>query len=63
MLIKDTSLVAIIAMPDLMRKTHEIESTTASAAIYLPSALIYLALTTIFTIVFEKLEKKYSVYE
>lgn len=63
MLLKDTSLVSIIAMQDLMRVTHQIESTQASALIYLPTAAIYLALTTIFTIVFEKLEKKYSVYE
>lgn len=63
MLIKDTSLVSILAMPDLMQVTHEIESSHASAAIYLPSAIIYLAITTIFTFVFEKIEKKYSIYE
>lgn len=63
MLIKDTSLVSIVAMPDLMRVTHEIESTNASALVYLPSAVIYLIITTICTIAFEKLEKKYSVYE
>jgi len=63
MLLKDTSLVAVIAMEDLMRVTHQIESTQASAAIYLPTAIIYLALTTIFTVIFEKVEKKYSVYE
>ena len=63
MLIKDTSLVQVIAMPDLMRVTSEIQSTNGNLAIYLPSAVIYLALTTIFTVVFEKLEKKYSVYE
>ncbi len=63
MLIKDTSLVSVIAMTDLMRVTHEIESQQASALIYLPAALIYLILTTAFTVVFEKLEKKYSVYE
>jgi polar amino acid transport system permease protein len=63
MLIKDTSLVSILAMPDLMQVTHEIESSHASAAIYLPSAIIYLAITTICTLVFEKVEKKYSVYE
>lgn len=63
MMIKDTSLVSIIAMQDLMRVTHEIESQQAKALIYIPSAIIYLILTTVFTIVFEKLEKKYSVYE
>jgi len=63
MLLKDTSLVSVIAMTDLMRVTHEIESQQASALIYLPAAVIYLILTTVFTVVFEKLEKKYSIYE
>ena len=63
MLLKDTSLVSVIAMADLMRVTHEIESQQASAMIYIPAAGIYLVMTTVFTIVFEKLEKKYSVYE
>jgi polar amino acid transport system permease protein len=63
MMIKDTSLVSAIALPDLMRVTHEIESQQAAWLVYIPSAIIYLMLTTIFTFVFEKLEKKYSVYE
>lgn len=63
MMIKDTSLVSVIAMQDLMRVTHEIESQQASPLIYIPSAIIYLLLTTVFTISFEKIEKKYSVYE
>ena len=63
MLLKDTSLVQTIAMTDLMRVTHEIESQQANAMIYIPAAIIYLILTTIFTVVFEKLEKKYSIYE
>jgi len=63
MMIKDTSLVSVIAMQDLMRVTHEIESQQAKALIYIPSAIIYLILTTLFTIIFEKFEKKYSVYE
>ncbi len=63
MMIKDTSLVQAIALPDLMRVTHEIESQQAAWLVYIPSAIIYLILTTVFTFVFEKLEKKYSVYE
>jgi polar amino acid transport system permease protein len=63
MLIKDTSLVSVIATTDLMRVTHEIESQQASPLIYLPAAIIYLILTTVFTVLFDKLEKKYSVYE
>jgi len=47
----------------LMRVTHEIESQQINPLIYIPSAIIYLALTTVFTIIFERLEKKYSIYE
>jgi polar amino acid transport system permease protein len=63
MMIKDTSLVSAVAMQDLMRVTHEIESQQASPLIYIPSAILYLILTTVFTLVFEKFEKKFSVYE
>ncbi len=63
MLVKDTSLVSAVAIQDLMRQTSEIVSTKGSALIFIPTAIIYLAITTICTIVFEKLEKKYSVYE
>jgi len=63
MLLKDTSLVASIAMGDLLRITNERVSRYFDVGFYLPAALIYLALTTIFTVVFDKLEKKFSIYE
>lgn len=63
MLIKDTSLVSAIALSDLMRVTTEITTAKGSALVFLPAAVIYLAITTVCTIIFEKLEKKYSVYE
>lgn len=63
MLMKDTSLVAVIAMEDLMRVTTQIQSASGSPLIYIPTAIVYLLLTTIFTFVFQRLEKKYSVYE
>lgn len=62
-LLKDSALVSIIGMTELMRTTSQIANAKASALIYIPAAMLYLALTTIFTVVFEKLEKKYSVYE
>ena len=62
-LLKDSALVSSIGMAELMRATTQISNAQASAWIYIPSAMLYLALTTIFTFVFEKLEKKYSVYE
>ncbi len=62
-LLKDSALVSVIGMTELMRTTTQVANATGNAAIYIPSAILYLALTSLFTIVFEKLEKKYSVYE
>jgi len=62
-LLKDSSLVSVIAMTELMRQTSLYANSTGDASVYIPAAAIYLALTSLFTLVFEKLEKKYSVYE
>jgi len=62
-LLKDSSLVAMIAMTELMKVTNQISTRESRPDIYLPAALLYLSMTTLFTYVFEKLEKKYSVYE
>lgn len=62
-LLKDSSLVSIIALTELMRTTSQISITESTAVVYIPSAILYLAMTTVFTVIFEKLEKKYSVYE
>lgn len=61
MLLKDSSLVSVIGMGELMRNTKIMA--TYDMKIYLFAAIIYLAFTTVFTIVFQKLELKYSVYE
>lgn len=62
-LLKDSSLVSIMGMIELMKITQGVASRESSAFIYLPAAVLYLIMTTVFTYVFEKLEKKYSVYE
>ena len=62
-LLKDSSLVSIIAMTELMRTTSLLANSSGNAIYYIPCAILYLAMTTIFTFVFSKLEKKYSVYE
>lgn len=62
-LLKDTSLVSIISVTELLRITTTFANSTGSAVYYIPCALFYLALTTLFTYAFGKLEKKYSVYE
>ena len=63
MVLKDTALVSIIALNDLTFQTKMIASNKASALVYIPSLIIYLILTWVFTFIFDKLEKKFSVYE
>lgn len=63
MVIKDTSLVSVIALVDLMKKTSQIMSSTATALVFIPSMVIYLIMTMVFTCIFNKLERKFSVYE
>jgi len=63
MVLKDTALVAIIALNDLTYQTKIIASNKASALVYIPALAIYLVLTAVFTFIFNKLEKKFSVYE
>ena len=63
MVLKDTSLVSIISLVDLTCQTKMIASNAASAIVYIPAMIIYLIITAIFTFVFNKLEKKLSVYE
>lgn len=63
MVIKDTSLVSSIALIDLMKKTSQIMSSSASALVYIPAMGIYLLITAVFTYAFNTLEKKFSIYE
>ena len=63
MVLKDASLVSMIALTDITKATRSIEGSTRSALVYLPAMILYLIITAVFTLVFNKLEKKYSVYE
>jgi polar amino acid transport system permease protein len=63
MMLKDASLVSVIALVDITKATRNIEGSTRSALVYIPAMILYLIITWIFTFVFNKLEKKYSVYE
>lgn len=63
MVLKDVSLVAIIGLSDLTKVTRAISSSSATALVYIPAMLIYLVITAFFTFIFNKMEKKYSVYE
>ena len=63
MVLKDVSLVAIIGLSDLTKVTRAISSSSATALVYIPAMIIYLIITAFFSFVFNKLEKKNSVYE
>jgi polar amino acid transport system permease protein len=63
MMLKDASLVSMIALVDITKATRNIESSTRSALVYIPAMILYLIITAVFTYIFHKLEKKYSVYE
>jgi polar amino acid transport system permease protein len=63
MVLKDASLVSIIALTDITKVTRSISSSTGSAMVYIPAMILYLIITAIFSYVFHRLEKKYSVYE
>ncbi len=63
MVLKDASLVSIIALADITKVTRSISSSTASALVYIPAMILYLIITAIFTVIFNKIEKKYAVYE
>lgn len=63
MVLKDVSLVAIIGLSDLTKVTRAISSSAATALVYIPAMIIYLIITAFFTFFFNKMEKKYSVYQ
>ena len=63
LMLKDVSLVSMIALVDITRATRTIENSTRSPLVYIPAMILYLVITAIFTYIFRKLEKKYSVYE
>lgn len=63
MLLKDSSLVSAIGMSELLRTTKVMANNSGNMLFFMIAAGIYLFFTTVFTAIFHKLEKKYSVYE
>ncbi|MHC1721517.1 MAG: amino acid ABC transporter permease [Clostridiaceae bacterium] len=61
-LIKDTSLISIIGVADMLRNAKEASMTHFVIYPFLIAGIVYLALSTVILIVFNKLEKKYSAY-
>ncbi|MDR1643820.1 MAG: amino acid ABC transporter permease [Clostridiales bacterium] len=63
MMLKDASLVSIIALADLTQVTRSISSSSSSVVVYIPAMIIYLLITALFTFIFGRLEKRFSVYQ
>lgn len=63
MMLKDVSLVSLIALVDITKAAGNIFNSTSSALVYIPALALYLCLTAVFSFLFRKLEKKYSLYE
>ncbi|MDY6029685.1 MAG: amino acid ABC transporter permease [Acidaminococcaceae bacterium] len=62
-LVKDTSLVYVLAMNDLMRTTRNIVQRDFDITPFFVAACFYLAATLFLTVVFDRLENKYSRYD
>ena len=63
MVLKDASLVSIIALADLTKVTRAISSSTGTAMVYIPAMIIYLVMTAFFEFIFRRMETKFSRYE
>jgi polar amino acid transport system permease protein len=63
MVLKDASLVSIIALADLTKVTRAISSSSGTALVYIPAMIIYLIMTAFFEFIFNKLEVRFSRYE
>lgn len=57
-LVKDTSLLYALTVPDLLHYTKATVSRTADPSIYLVAAVIYLIMNTLLTFLFKKFERK-----
>ncbi len=62
-LVKDTSLIYILAMNDLLRVARTIVQREFDMTPFLIAAIFYLAMTAVLTWAFKKLEQKYGSYE
>ncbi|MCL2299019.1 MAG: amino acid ABC transporter permease [Firmicutes bacterium] len=62
MVLKDASLVAVIALTDLTQATRAISSSSASVLVYIPAMILYLIITGVFTFIFNRLEKRFSIH-
>ncbi len=61
-LVKDTALVSVVALNDIMRETQLKVSALSNVSPFIVAAVFYLVLTFVLTILFSRLEKKLCNY-
>jgi polar amino acid transport system permease protein len=62
-LVKDTSLIYVLAMNDLLRTARTIVQRDFSTTPFIVAAVFYLVMTLVLTWVFERLEKRYAMFD
>lgn len=62
-LVKDTALVTVIGMGDLLRSAREVFTRDFTIIPFIIAAAVYLALTWLIVLIFRKLEQRFSYYE
>jgi polar amino acid transport system permease protein len=62
-LVKDTSLIYVLAMNDLLRTTRAIVQRDFNTTPFIVAAVFYLLMTLALTWMFQRLEQKYAVYD
>lgn len=62
-LVKDTALVSVIGMGDILRNGKEIVTREFTISPLIIAAIIYLLITSVLVTLFRTLENKYSFYE
>ena len=62
-LVKDTSLVYVLAMNDLMRTARNLVQRDFNITPFIVAGCFYLFATLILTVIFERLEQHFSKYD
>lgn len=62
-LVKDTALATVIAVPELLKVAKDAASRDVNTTGYLLAAVCYLIITFLLTVVYQKLERRFSRHE
>ncbi|MDT6962466.1 amino acid ABC transporter permease [Cupriavidus sp. SZY C1] len=62
-LVKDTSLIYVLALNDILRTARSIVQRDFTTTPFLVAALFYLVMTLVLTWMFQRLEKRYARYD